>query len=227
MSSRLSACVREPWRMVAACWLAALVTAGCAASGATVAPSADDAAPATIYIVGHGLHAGLVIGRADLAAGLMPEAADFPDARYLEIGWGDREYYMAPDPSLWVGLKAVLVPTPSALHVVGFDTPVDAYFPASTIVELRLSAAAMDRLARRIDASFERGAGSRAAPLGPGQYGDSRFYPSHEKFHLLMTCNAWLAHVLRAAGIDVSPRPAMTAGALIEQLRRHGRVIRP
>ena len=51
---------------------------------------------------------GIVIARATLPTGAVPEAADFPDAPYLEFGWGDAEYYPAPRPTLGMALRAAL-----------------------------------------------------------------------------------------------------------------------
>jgi hypothetical protein len=55
------------------------------------------------------------------------------------------------------------------------------------------------------------------APLAAGHYGDSRFYPGREPFHLLRTCNVWTAGALRAAGLSV--RDAITLDGLMSQVR--------
>jgi len=41
----------------------------------------------------------------------------------VEVGWGDRDYYPAPGFNVWYAFKAVAWPTPSVLHVTGFDDP--------------------------------------------------------------------------------------------------------
>jgi hypothetical protein len=61
------------------------------------------------------------------------------------------------------------------------------------------------------------------APLGSGLYGDSRFYPARETFHLFNTCNVWTARALRSAGLPV--RDAITTEGLMAQVRRLGRVV--
>lgn len=203
-----------------------LAAGGCSTPIPSGSTASDDGASKTIYIVSHGWHAGVVLARADIPIDLLPEATDFPSARYLEIGWGDRDYYPAKDPGLLTMLNAVLFPTPGVLHVVGFSAPVDTFFPVSTIVEIKLPTAGFDRLSRHIDASFDRPTGARAATMGPGQYGESRFYPSIESFHLLKTCNVWVANALHAAGLDVSPQSAITARSLVDQARAYGRIVR-
>jgi uncharacterized protein (TIGR02117 family) len=208
-----------------------LALLGAALSGCMrIGPPPDETAPRAadrvIQVVSHGWHTGLVVARADIPDGLWPERADFPAAEYLEVGWGDRDFYMTPDNSLWLALKAALWSNASVLHVAGFHGPVDAYFPAAEIVELRLTAEALERLVRYIDESFARAGKRRAQPLGPGLYGDSRFYPSRERFHLFNTCNVWTARGLAAAGLPVHPQLALTASALLGQVRQLGRCVR-
>ncbi|OGI52485.1 MAG: hypothetical protein A3E57_02415 [Candidatus Muproteobacteria bacterium RIFCSPHIGHO2_12_FULL_60_33] len=199
----------------------ALLTACATPTGEPTAREGEPTAP--IYLVSHGWHTGLVMRRADIPVGLWPEAGDFPQAEYLEVGWGDRDYYQARAPGLWTTLKAALAPTPSVLHVVGFRDPPAVYFPASEVVELRLPRAGVERLVRYIHDAHAREGRPPVAPLGPGLYGDSRFYPARETFHLFNTCNVWTARALRAAGLPV--RDAITTEGLMAQVRRLGRVV--
>jgi len=69
----------------------------------------------SIYVVNHGWHTGLIVRRADIPLGLVPETGDFPAADYR----GDWYYYQSGAPGLWLTLKAALWPTASVLHVVG------------------------------------------------------------------------------------------------------------
>jgi uncharacterized protein (TIGR02117 family) len=202
-------------------WLAAMsvqFVAACAAPPTRTPPMPEEPRK-TIYVVSHGWHTGIVMRRDDVSRRHWPEASDFPGADYLEVGWGDRDYYQAPDPGVWLALKAVFWPTPGALQVVGFRGPVTAYFPASEVVALAVTETGFGRLSALIGASHERDRNGRAVPLGPSLYGQGRFYASRERFHLFRTCNVWTAQALNAAGIDVSPAQSLTAGDLLEQLR--------
>lgn len=210
-------------------FLSALLLALCACSlpRAGSAPPRDGA-PAAIYLVSHGWHTGLAVRRADIPVGLWPESRDFPEADYLEVGWGDHDFYRSPDPGLWLTLRAALWPTPSVLHVVGVRDPLAAYFGASEVIELRLSRAGLERLMHYIHDAHARDdapAGTPLGSLGPGPYGDSRFYPARATFHLLRTCNVWTARALRAAGLPV--RDAITREGLMSQARGLGTVIGP
>jgi len=134
-------------------------------------------------------------------------------AAYVEVGWGDRDYYPAPGFNVWYAFKAVAWPTPSVLHVTGFDDPPARRFPESEVIELRLAPAAVERLLAYIAGSLA----PEPRPLAPALYGKGAFYPSREKFHLFKTCNVWVARALREAQVDV--RPALTTEGLLAQLR--------
>lgn len=187
-------------------------------------PATRDEPAHTIYVVSHGWHAGIVVRAADVAAARWPVVSDFPDAEYLEVGWGDRHYYPARGPGLWLAIRAALLPGDSVLHVVGVRGPVEGYFMASDVIELRLSAREFEALIAVFQASLALDATGRPVAMGPGLYGDSRFYASRERFHLFKTCNVWTSRALRAAGVPITV--SLTAGRLIAEVKKHGRVLR-
>jgi len=193
----------------------ALFVGSCGGSG-PIQENVTGVATSNVYVVSHGWHAGLVIHRDDIPKDKWPEKRDFFDAEYLEIGFGDRDYYMEHDPGPFTAIKAALWPTPSVLHVVGFRGPVQAYFPMSDIRTLPVSRSGLDRLVAFIDASHDRRDQKPLTSIGHGLYGNSRYYPGRESFHLFNNCNIWTARALRAAGYDV--RGTITVGGLLQQL---------
>ncbi len=198
---------------------------GCSACAAPIekAPVAEkSAAHKTIWLVSHGWHAGIVFARTDIPDGIWPAPVGFSDAQYLEVGWGDSDYYRTPDAHEGIILKAALLPTDSVLHIVGFNGAVADYFPYSEIIRMELSSTGFERLIRMIAASFSRDEDGRIQPLGRGLYGNSRFYLSRERYHLFNTCNVWTARVLRAAGIPIVPARAIRVESLMSQARRFG-----
>ena len=97
---------------------------------------------------------------------------------------------------------------------------IESEFPASDIVELRVSEAGFLRLVEFVAASHARDAAGGWIGLGPGQRPNrSRFYASGRRFHLFETCNTWIARALREAGVRIDPRAAITVGGLMRQVR--------
>jgi len=190
----------------------------------TLAPSESEPRK-TIYLVNHGWHAGIVLRRADIPDNIWPKLGNFPDMEYLEVGWGDKDYYQIPDPHLGFILKAALLPTASVLHIVGFNDHVSAYFPYSEIIRIELSSAGFERLSRTIASSFALDKAGNTTSPSPGRYGNSRFYLSRETYHLFNTCNVWTARALRTAGLPITPATATSVGNLMSQARKFGVVV--
>ena len=204
------------WPALAFCaaWLAACETAPPLPSG--------DNGPRThpIQVASNGWHTAIVVPAPALAAtGLLPEAADFPDAAFLEFGWGDRTYYPAKEKTLGMALSAALVPTPAVMHMAGRDTAPAGASSRLEVVPVALTEAGFRSLVDAIAAMFERPSGSRAESVSPGLYPDSRFYHAQGEFHLLNTCNTWTARMLRASGVALSPSGIVTADGLMARLR--------
>lgn len=185
----------------------------------------DPAKP--VYLINNGWHASLVVIRDDIPAETWPESDDFPDARYLEIGWGDKDYYMTPGFNLWYALKALFWPTASVLHIAGFSDPIDRFFPGSEIIEISLSLPGFERLSKMVHNSYRHDERGRPIVAGPGLYGESRFYLSNEKYHLFKTSNVWTAKTLRSAGAPLRPLLSITAGGAAREARKFGRSFAP
>jgi uncharacterized protein (TIGR02117 family) len=207
--------------VIAALWLGLLGACASVAPPPSATPAAveREAPRHVVHVISHGWHTGIVINRASLAeSGLMPEVADFPEARYLEFGWGDRDFYMSADETLWITVKAALVPSSPVMHVAAVAR-VEPQGRSRDAIGLTLSGRSFRQLVRAISASLDRPADGAAEPIAPGLGRDSRFYPARGRFHLLNTCNTWTATMLYAAGLPVSPKGVITAGTLMRRVR--------
>ncbi len=171
-------------------------------------------------MVSNGWHTAIVAPQPALAAtGLLPEAADFPDAAFLEFGWGDRAYYPAKEKTIAMTLGAALAATPAVMHMAGLAVPPGQAGSGPETLRVTLTEAGFRRLVRALADQFERPAGARAAPVSRGLYPDSNFYNAHGTFHLFNTCNTWTARMLRAGGVELSPSGIITADGLMTRLR--------
>jgi uncharacterized protein (TIGR02117 family) len=182
-----------------------------------VSPAA--AAERTVLAVNIGWHVGLAFEAADLDPAAFPEAADFPDARWIEVGWGDAAFYRDPDPGLGTILAAALVPTPAVLHLVGMPAHPAQYLPGAEVLAIPLDDAQLARLVAYVAAQVDRAGRPRADALGPGLYPVSRFYPALGEFSLERTCNTWVAEAMAAAGLPIDPGGVVQAGTLMARVR--------
>jgi uncharacterized protein (TIGR02117 family) len=212
------------WRTL---WITSLVlammavSAGCRSANDIPRPGAADSTR-TVFLVEHGWHAGIMFRRADVAPGAWRVLEDFPDARYVEVGWGDADYYQAANPGAGTLLKAGLWPTSSVLHVATFRRPPTEVFRGRTIIRIPVSEAGFDALLSFIRNEHARGPDGQPVTLGPGWYGESRFYKATTRYHALNNCNTWAARALRVVGCSMAPARALTVRSLLAQARDCG-----
>jgi len=173
----------------------------------------------TVLAVNIGWHVGLAFEAADLDPAVFPETADFPDARWIEVGWGDAAFYRDPDPGIGTILAAALVPTPAVLHLVAMPAHPAQYLPGAEVLAIPLDGAQLERLVAFVAAQVDRVGRPRAEALGPGLYPVSRFYPALGEFSLERTCNTWVAEALAAAGMPIDPDGVVQAGTLTARIR--------
>jgi uncharacterized protein (TIGR02117 family) len=196
-----------------------VLVAACLTPVTDPSPSPGDGPPVPIWVLGHGWHTAVAVRRADVDRALWPAVEDFPSSTFLEVAWGDRDFYMAPSATVWMAIRAAFGPSRSVLHVAGLDAPIAAQFPRSEIVELRVSRRGFEALTRFVSEEYQRNADGRPVRLRPGLYGSSWFYAARSRYSLVNTCNTWIARALQTAGLPVTPSGVITAGSVMEQLR--------
>ena len=196
-------------------------------------PAPSDARTIEVFVVNHGYHSGIIVPRAALAsvagerdiATLGHIAVRFDAHDWLEIGWGDQEFYtqVATIESLSVpmALRALLLPNNrSVLHVVGFNNHPRQAFARVDMVSINISEAGFTRLVEQLDVSFTREEENDfPVELGPGLYGPSLFFRANGAFHLFHVCNHWVADLLNAAGLPTTPVLATLSAGLIFDLK--------
>ena len=171
-----------------------------------------------MWVVSNGWHSGIVLARADVPESVIPEIADFPQARFFEFGWGDAEFYPAREAGAWLALRAAF-PGPAVMHVAGLPDHPARIWPNVTILPFAVSAEALSRLLAFLRDSFDRAGAGRAVVAARGIYPFSLFYPATGRFHVFNNCNSWTAQALTAMGLGVSLGGVNTADDLISRIR--------
>jgi uncharacterized protein (TIGR02117 family) len=212
------------WLMAPSGRLLALIVTVAAAAAVTGARAADG--PGTsIFVVTHHWHTGIAVKTLDLPPGRWPDARAFAGSELVEVGWGDRDFWMAPRETVGLALKAALVSEASVLRVLWFDGPVERALPSSDVVEMPVSRAGLAGLVEFVAESYARTPEGLPVDLGPGPVPESRFYLATGRYHLLNTSNRWTAQALIRAGLPFSSC-SLTARRIMCQAAGLGRVIR-
>lgn len=196
---------------------ALLLTACASAPGAP--PTEGDCM--TIRLWSNGWHANIALPAEAFEDG-HPVRTLFPDARYFLIGWGERDFYMADDAGLWKGLKAIIPPSPSVVHIIAAEAPVeDRLWPPSDLAEFAISESGARRMTAGIAASLAYDEEGALITLSEGRVANSSlFLAATENFHFFNMCNHWTARRLREAGVPLRSGISFTAPALMKAVRR-------
>ena len=190
------------------------------------APSVAQPGPADcveLHLYSNGYHSDI-----GAPASIFPEEHPlrrlYPEAQSFLIGWGDRAFYYSDGSNLWLGLDALIPPSPSVFHIAYNAGPASAYLGPNDDLAIGVSREGAANFVAYVDRYLvldEEGAPVRTSD---GKVvGRSAFLRSRGSFHLLNVCNQWMARALRAAGVDINARAAWLAGPLIRQARRNGR----
>jgi hypothetical protein len=204
------------WRTIVALFLATL--ANCSAVK-PAAPSIQRALidhPLMVYVVRRKWHVDVGFAVADVEAGLAPIAAQFPTAKYLFFGFGDRHYLMTKDKGTPLILGA-LWPGPALLLVTAIDGTPPQAFGTSEVIRIGLNTDEVRAMQAFMRSSI---AESDLSPFAPGPYAQSAYYPAVQQYSLLHTCNTWVAEALRAARQPVHSKGVILAGQLWRQVTR-------
>jgi uncharacterized protein (TIGR02117 family) len=211
-------------RLIAAAVLATCAIL-CGCSSSTERASSDAERSRVVYVVRRAHHSGIAIATADWPNRDWSVLTSFPQARYLEFGWGDAAYYQAPDPSLGVTIAAVFWPTPTVMEVIPWQVVAEGVEDGETVA-LHVSDSELQAIARSIDDSFVQPIGATGSSY-PVASGRALFYDARGKFHMFRMCNRWTAERLLLAGCSARPRLIMTASQAIAAAKRCERATPP
>jgi uncharacterized protein (TIGR02117 family) len=198
----------------------AIVTgaAGCGVAGNATSWTAGTETTNDVWVIRHSWHTCIAVRRADVDPAVWPESRDVGDAAFLEVGWGDRDFYSKPRPSVWDAIDPVIRATPAALHVGAFDTPAAELVPGTAVVHLRVPAAGFERMTRFIQDEYVLDGAGTPVRMGRGFYERSWFYQARSRYHVIFSnSNSWVANALRAGGLPMKPGVALTAEDVIAQ----------
>lgn len=155
---------------------------------------------APFFVATTGIHLEIVLPRDQLPP-YLEETLELPERTlFVAFGWGERDFYL--NTPTWKdlkpgrALKALLIPSPSALHVSGYAHP-HPDWNALPICE-----GAYAKLNSYITSSFSKGPDGRPLKIDhPGYNDHDAFYEANRRYSCYRTCNNWVNQALRKAGL--------------------------
>src|SRR6056297_518768 len=173
-----------------------------------------------IYVVKYEWHTGVIFERNEALKFFPSLQDDFSEFKFIEIGWGDKDFYMAEKETFWITFKAGMFPTKSALHVTALMNNPEKHYKGLEMVIINLSEEDFIRLINYFNRSFALDENKNNIKLKDGLKENSLFYLSKERYHIFKTCNAWIARGLKRAGVPVHPFFALTSKNVMKQLKK-------
>lgn len=180
-----------------------------------------------IYLVKEGWHTGLMIPVNDFTKQTLPVINYFDGFEYVDIGWGDEDFYQAPEFNLYLAAKAILIPTPSVIRIDGYK------FKIEKIIEWRefaimftLSNDEYLKLCEFINLSFRYNKKNEIIVSMREEKKPIIFFKSVHSYCYIRTCNTWAAEALQAAGYDFDTFGLVTSTQLYAKLKKFGKVLK-
>lgn len=207
-------------------FLSAVMLSACSTAPYVVnhVPEQNPLRSETIFVTQHGddtgnEHTGIILSAKDLESDSPFLTERFDNAKYYEVGWGEKDYYQAKRKTADLEIKALYWPTKTAIHIVALRKEPAEHFPRAEIIKLQLSNSEYNSLRRYISSTFYLDQSKQVMPLKSGLYGDDQFYLANGEYTILNTCNVWTAKALKSAGFDINPSNKLTAASVMGHLR--------
>jgi uncharacterized protein (TIGR02117 family) len=178
----------------------------------------------SIYVSSISWHTGIVVPVDIFPEDIWPEKQKYSDAAYLEIGWGDADYFPSRSFNPWYALKAIVWPTSSVIQIKPIYGKVEAFYPNTNVAEIDISKEQMQNLRKYLLGEFELGHNGKIIPVTAGPSG-SYFYKGSSSYYFPKNSNVWAAKALKEAGFSINPIWYQTTGQVVRKAGKFGEMI--
>jgi len=178
-------------------------------------------ADSELHFIRDGIHTHLALPAVKLLA-LVPQLNEyFFDCKWIRVGWGDYRYYGAEHQPLWLGLRALLLPTSAVVGLLGTDDLQETVSENGHLYSISLSEGLLDSVALFISRHFKLDKFDQLTKVRDRTCG-TQFFKSRGTYLALNTCNNWTSFGLRAAGLRLNPHFNILPGQVERSVRKNG-----
>ncbi len=179
-----------------------------------------------IYLIKSYWHVGILFPVDSTVIDEIPALITFDKYNFVDIGWGDEDFYQDPETDYYNAAKAILFPTKSVIKATGHMSELESIIRWSDFcIKISMTNEQYKDLVKFIADSFliEDDEYVVASTAGGGAI---KFYKSVHAYHLFNTCNTWVADALETAGCDVSKEGVITAEDLFLAVKPIGEIMK-
>ncbi len=181
----------------------------------------------SVYLVKENWHTGLMIPVNDFTKKTLPVLSHFDDFQYVDIGWGDAQFYQSPGFNIFLALNAILPPTPSVIRIDGYKFPIERVIQwREFAIRFILTKDMFLRMADFINQSFQYNADNEVIISSKEESNSIIYFKSVHYYYFARTCNTWAAEAIQSAGIGIDTFGLVTAKQLYYKLGRFGKILK-
>jgi hypothetical protein len=182
----------------------------------------------TVYLIKSRWHTGIIMSVNDISLKNIRALNLFKDRKYVDIGWGDADFYQSPkDFDVYLAFKALFIPTESVVRIEGYDCDIKNIIEWSDFcIEFELHDRGFIGLCKFIDSSLSKTGTGRLIVTSTRDNNRIIFFKSDLKYYIFETCNKWVAEAFESAGFRVSPKWIITAENLFNEIKKFGTVLK-
>ena len=183
---------------------------------------------ADIYVIKNYWHTGIIIQVDSSTKNNIRALQYFDNFDYVDIGFGDRVFYLHPSNDYVLAARAILVPTESTIRVSKTHSTEDELVRSSDyVMRIRMDTQSILKLCDFIDNSFIKDDSVSLKIIEKRHNGSIIFFESKPKYHLFNTCNTWVADALQFSGLEkINSSNVVTSRDLFEELLLYAEVLK-
>ena len=180
-----------------------------------------------VYILNYSWHSGFLIKIEQKAIDKIPALKLFSEYKYVDIGWGDSDFYrsnIAFDPIL--AFKAAFLPTKSTLRIEGINNSIKQLLHTyNFLIMYEYDDDNYNKLLEFINSSITY-YDEKAKIIEKRQALGIVYFQSPLTYHILNTCNTWIARGLSKAGCPSRAFGVIHSTYLYKRFSSCGKIIK-
>jgi uncharacterized protein (TIGR02117 family) len=174
-----------------------------------------------IHVFREGFHTHLVVPASLLLEYIPALKQQLQNCPWARIGWGDFQYYGAPQQTLLSAARALLLPSTAVIAVLGVNSIHDQVSSTNRVYSIKSNQRIEDALAQFIAGYFRQGSQGQLTQVRKKPSGEV-FFKARGIYMFINTCNNWTSRGLRIAGLRCQPLLNFFPGQVEKSVRRNG-----
>lgn len=173
-----------------------------------------------IYVVKNYWHTGIILPVDSIAIEHLPALRLFDKEQHVDIGFGDRVFYLDPEYDIVLAARAIAVPTESTVRISALAGGLKSTIRRSDYaVKIKMKLDELLKLCNYINNSIAKENNSQPVVIEKRAGGGIIYFEGNQKYHLFNTCNTWVADALNNCGLAfISPANVITSHHLFDEL---------